>query len=68
MDVITLTKENLEKEHICCAISNNKDCQVAAKKAWIARQLDAGLMFKNVMSGENVLSNIFPRRRHGLPY
>ena len=54
MDVITLTKENLEKEHICCAISNNKDCQVAAKKAWIARQLDAGLMFK--------------RRRHGLPY
>ncbi len=46
MDVITLTKENLEKEHICCAISNNKDCQVAAKKAWIARQLDAGLMFK----------------------
>ena len=46
MDIITLTKENLEKEHICCAISNNKDCQVAAKKEWISRQLDAGLMFK----------------------
>ena len=39
MDIITLTKENLEKEHICCAISNNKDCQVAAKKEWISRHL-----------------------------
>lgn len=46
MDIITITKENLEKEHICCAISNNKDCQVSAKKAWISQQLDAGLMFK----------------------
>ena len=27
-------KENLEKEHICCAISNNKDIQVSSKKAW----------------------------------
>ena len=25
MEYIRLTKENLEKEHICCAISNNKD-------------------------------------------
>ncbi len=58
MDVITLTKENLEKEHICCAISNNKDCQVAAKKAWIARQLDAGLMFKKCDVRENALLNM----------
>lgn len=32
MQIITLTKENLEQEHICCAISNNNDCQVAVKK------------------------------------
>lgn len=28
MEIITVTKENLATEHICCAISNNDDCQV----------------------------------------
>lgn len=45
MDFIKITKENLEKEHICCAISNNKDIQVASKKAWIANSLNEGLVF-----------------------
>lgn len=46
MEIITLSKENLEQEHICCAIANNKDCQVAAKKAWLAGRLEDGLVFK----------------------
>lgn len=46
MNIITLTKENLESEHICCAISNNKDIQVASKKAWLEERLDDGLIFK----------------------
>jgi hypothetical protein len=46
MNIITVTKENLEQEHICCAISNNKDCQVAAKKSWLAERLADGLVFK----------------------
>ncbi|MBE5837596.1 MAG: GNAT family N-acetyltransferase, partial [Butyrivibrio sp.] len=25
MEYIRVTKDNLEEEHICCAISNNKD-------------------------------------------
>ena len=29
MEFIKVTKENLGKEHICCAISNNKDIQVS---------------------------------------
>lgn len=45
MELITLTQENLESEHICCAISNNKDCQVMSKKAWLKERLDEGLMF-----------------------
>ena len=28
MELIRLTKENLAREHICCAISNEKDPQV----------------------------------------
>ena len=45
MEMIRLTHENLEQEHICCAISNNKDPQVASKKAWLKERLDEGLVF-----------------------
>ena len=45
MEYIRLTKENLEKEHICCAISSNKDPQVMSKKAWLRERLDEGLVF-----------------------
>ena len=43
---ITVTNENLQSEHICCAISSNqKDCQVASKKKWLTKSLDDGLVF-----------------------
>ncbi|MBQ6222600.1 MAG: YoaP domain-containing protein [Solobacterium sp.] len=45
MEYIRITKENLEQEHICCAISNNKDIQVSSKKAWLKDRLDEGLVF-----------------------
>jgi ribosomal protein S18 acetylase RimI-like enzyme len=46
MNIITVNNENLEQEHICCAISTNKDCQVAAKKSWLAERFSDGLVFK----------------------
>ncbi len=53
MEYIRVTKENLEREHICCAISNNKDAQVASKKAWLAARFDEGLVFlKSVERGK----------------
>ena len=53
MDYIRVTKENLDREHICCAISNNKDVQVASKKAWLAERFDEGLVFlKSVERGK----------------
>ena len=33
MDIVTLTLENLDKEHICCAISKNSDVQVLSKSS-----------------------------------
>ena len=45
MEYIRVQADNLEKEHICCAISNNKDIQVASKKAWLARCFQDGLVF-----------------------
>ena len=46
MNIITVAKENLEQEHICCAISSNKDCQVASKKSWLTERFIDGLVFK----------------------
>lgn len=45
MEFIRLTHENLEQEHICCAISSNKDIQVMSKKAWLSERLEEGLVF-----------------------
>ena len=45
MELIRITADNLEKEHICCAIASAKDPQVAAKKAWLAARLADGLVF-----------------------
>ena len=53
MEYIRVTKDNLEQEHICCAISNNRDVQVASKKAWLADRFDEGLVFlKSVERGK----------------
>ena len=53
MEYISVTKDNLEYEHICCAISNNKDVQVSSKKSWLADRFDEGLVFlKSVERGK----------------
>lgn len=45
MNYIKLTPENIDSEHICCAISGNKDPQVMTKKAWLRDRLAEGLVF-----------------------
>lgn len=45
MEYIRVTSENIDKEHICCAISNNKDIQVISKKAWLRERFEDGLVF-----------------------
>jgi len=45
MELIKLTHDNLEAEHIYCAIANNKDIQVMSKKMWLKERLDEGLVF-----------------------
>lgn len=53
MEYIKVTKENMEKEHICCAISNNKDVQVSSKKSWLMERFDDGLVFlKSIERGK----------------
>lgn len=45
MDFIQITKQNLETEHICCALANDNDIQVNSKKSWLSKELDEGLVF-----------------------
>ena len=42
MNYIHITKENLDKEHICCAMSGK---QSLAKKEWLKQRFDEGLVF-----------------------
>ncbi len=46
MELVRITAENIDREHICCAISEKKgeNC-VSAKKAWLKERLKEGLEF-----------------------
>ena len=49
MEYIRVTGENIDREHICCAISNNKDIQVSSKKDWLRERFEDGLVFLKSM-------------------
>ena len=42
MHYIRITKDNIDKEHICCAMSNK---QCVAKKEWLKQRFEEGLVF-----------------------
>ena len=42
MNYIQITKENIDREHICCAMSNK---QSNVKKEWLKQRFDEGLVF-----------------------
>lgn len=46
MEWIQVTQENLEQEHICCALADSTDIQVRSKKDWMAHNLANGLVFR----------------------
>lgn len=48
MSIITVNESNLDKEHICCAISSNNDVQVKSKKSWLKERFMDGLVFKKI--------------------
>lgn len=46
---LNLTAENLDKEHLCCAISDKKhQAGVCAKKAWLRDRLAEGQVFRKL--------------------
>ena len=67
MEYITLTKENIEKEHICCAISNNRDIQVSSKKAWLKDRFDDGLVFLRAQGRSKCFIEYIPAENAWVP-
>ena len=45
MEFIKVTQDNIDREHICCAIASEKDLQVMSKKAWLRERFADGLVF-----------------------
>ena len=42
MNYVRITKDNIDREHICCAMSGK---QSVAKKEWLRQRFDDGLVF-----------------------
>jgi len=65
---ITLTKENIEKEHICCAFSDKKCAEsYAAKKAWLKREFDNGYVFRRLDERAKVFIEYVPAEKAWIP-
>lgn len=65
MEYIRITKENIDREHICCAMSGQ---QSLAKKEWLKQRFEDGLVFyRSVQSAASALSSISRQKTHGCP-
>lgn len=61
MNIIDVTKDNLQEEHICCAISDKKgETCVSSKKAWLQARFAEGLVFKKLDERGKVFIEYIP--------
>ena len=65
---ITLDKDSLEREHICCAITDKK-CQdgYAMKKEWLRQQFDKGYVFRRLDARAKVFIEYGPAEHAWAP-
>lgn len=65
---ITLTKENIGKEHICCAFSDKK-CKEGyeLKKEWMEKELDNGYVFRRLDERAKVFIEYGPAEKARVP-
>lgn len=65
---ITLNKENIGKEHICCAFSDKK-CKDSyeLKKEWLKKEFDNGYVFRRLNERAKVFIEYTPAEKAWLP-
>jgi len=65
---ITLTAENLDREHVCCAFAGSKAASgVSGKKDWIRHQLDQGFIFRKLDAKAKVFIEYTPAEQVWAP-
>lgn len=65
---INLTEENLENEHVCCAISDKKhQCGVSVKKQWLRERFDEGHVFRKLDAKGKVFIEYAPLETAWVP-
>ena len=68
MEIIKLSEENIENEHICCAISDKKCLDgYNAKKQWLKRQFKSEYTFKKLDVRGKVFIEYVPVEEAWLP-
>lgn len=65
---VTVNKENIEKEHICCAISDKKgETCVSSKKTWMKKHFEDGLVFIKLNERGKVFIEYMPAEKAWCP-
>lgn len=66
--LIQVTEDNIDEEHICCAISEKKgeNC-VGSKKAWMKQQFEDGLVFTKLNERGKVFIEYIPAQKAWIP-
>ena len=68
MAYITLTRENIEAEHICCAFSDKKcSDSYQKKKQWLSQEFDHGYVFRRLDERAKVFIEYGPAEKAWVP-
>ncbi|WP_042351377.1 GNAT family N-acetyltransferase [Bacillus massiliigorillae] len=68
MEFITVNQDNIEQEHICCAISDKKgETCVSSKKAWMKERFEDGLVFRKLNERGKVFIEYIPAEKAWYP-
>lgn len=67
-DFITLDRENIAREHICCGFSDKKSVEgTALKKAWLTHEFDKGYLFRRLNERAKVFLEYGPAEEAWVP-
>ena len=68
MAYLTLTKDNIDSEHICCAFSDKKCAEgYALKKQWLSQEFDNGYVFRRLDERAKVFIEYGPAENAWVP-
>lgn len=68
MEIINVNQDNIEREHICCAISEKKgETCTSLKKAWLKERFKDGLVFKKLNERGKVFIEYIPAEKAWCP-